>query len=329
MAVGGLGVDVGIDADRYAADGAGHGHHAREVDHHEVIDVDVGQLLPRRDRAAGAAAAQGVVGDRRGQCPVDLARVGVRAPGDVDQGVPGHAHDRHVGAVRREVQQHLDVGARGGVEGALGAAELLVLLGVPCVGADQQDVQRLLPGRVGLRFGRPVLGVAEVEVVLPDVAVEVLVVEISGPRRAEYHHRQNDRRPAQNAPSAAPAVSVRALPAPPVAVRVVSAVPVVSAVLGRRVLVLRCEGHRVLDRGNLFAHTASRQLPASHPCARRRICRASGQTHDAPRGLPAGAPPSSATDPRPPPAVEPLGHPSPRTGRARGRAALGSPAPRT
>ena len=100
--------------------------------------------------------------------------------------------------------------------------------------------------------------------------------------------RQHHRRPAQYSPSAALAVTVRALPAPPVAA---------PAVPGRGVLVLRCEGHRVLDRGNLFAHTASRQLPASHPCARRRIRRASSQTHDAPSGLPAGAPPSSATDP--------------------------------
>ena len=47
-----------FDADRDAADGVGHGDHTGEVDHHEVVDGDAGQLLPGGDRAARTAVLE-------------------------------------------------------------------------------------------------------------------------------------------------------------------------------------------------------------------------------------------------------------------------------
>src|SRR5262249_40017153 len=159
----------------------GHGHHAGEVDHHEVVDGYTGQVLPGGHGAARTAVPEAGVDRLRAGLGVDRAVVGVGALGDGDAGVARDADHGHVAAVGRDVQQHLDVGQRLAVRVGLGPAELPVLLGGPAVRAQQQDVERRLPGRV--RLALVDLAVAEVESVLADVRVQVLVVGPGGAGR--------------------------------------------------------------------------------------------------------------------------------------------------
>ena len=183
-----LGVDVGVHADRDAADGVGHDHHAREVDHHEVVDVEPVSVLPGGHRAAGAAAAQ----RRRSSSPrggrVHFPVSGSVHFGDGQQRVARHAHHRHVVAVGGHVHQHLDV--RAAVRRRRCPWRRRASGSPRCHGvrADQQDVQRGLARRVRLGFGR--LGVADVALVRLDVAVEVLGSTGSPPPRCRVSARR-------------------------------------------------------------------------------------------------------------------------------------------
>ncbi|MGX1120148.1 hypothetical protein RKD37_005511 [Streptomyces ambofaciens] len=93
------------------------------------------------------------------------------------------------------MDQHLHVGQRRVVAVVLAAAQRHVGVGGAAVGAEQQDVQGRLSGRV--RLGLVRLGVAAAALALVDVAVQVLVIEVSGAGRAEYQHREGRRGPSQ------------------------------------------------------------------------------------------------------------------------------------
>ena len=126
-----------------------------------------------------------------------------------------------------------------------------------CPGASepmQQDVQRGLPGGVGLVLAH--LAVAEVQLVLLDVAVEVLVVQVSGARRRRVSAATaRTRRPAQHRGACRAACAAR--PPLPCAGRAASPRPP-SPACGTAAA--------YVDVRRRAPPAARRRLPAYRPC---------------------------------------------------------------
>ncbi len=153
-------------ADGDSADGVRHGLEAGEVDRHEVVDFDIGEVLERSDQQRRAAER-----DRRVQLVATMS-------GNRDEGVPGKRHQcgRSVGV---EVGNHGRVGALSGDDFF---ALVLVTGALPAVGSDQQEV---LGPRGGLC--RP-LGLVETERHSGDLGVEVTEDDVTTAAHGENGH---------------------------------------------------------------------------------------------------------------------------------------------
>ncbi len=158
-------VDVLGRAHLDAADGGGERLDGVEVDHHEVVDPDPGDLLDGLPGAARIAAllAEAVV-EHRARRPGDGLPVRRPTLRDGHHEVARDAERRGVAAVLGDVEQQRGVRVPGAALVAVLAAQAL-----PAVGADHQDVQG-----VGDRFG-PLGLVAQLHLDGGDVVVEVLV----------------------------------------------------------------------------------------------------------------------------------------------------------
>ncbi len=158
-------VDVLGRAHLDAADGGGERLDGVEVDHHEVVDPDPGDLLDGLPGAARIAAllAEAVV-EHRARRPGDGLPVRCLALRDGHHQVARDAERRGVAAVLGDVEEQCGVRVPGAALVAVLAAQAL-----PAVGADHQDVQG-----VGDRLG-PLRLVAQLHLDGGDVVVEVLV----------------------------------------------------------------------------------------------------------------------------------------------------------
>ena len=144
-------VDGVADAHFHAAHGVGELLDRIEVGHHEVVDFHAGELV---DRVHGAADPG--LGHRGVDHDVFLRRVlgaglRVRALRDVDEQVAGEADDIDAFVVRRDVQQHHDIGMP--VPGGVVGAAVLRVFPVAGVRAEDQDlhaVRRIVDRALGL-----------------------------------------------------------------------------------------------------------------------------------------------------------------------------------
>lgn len=193
-------VDGVGEADRDASDSRGEGLHGLEVDQDEVVDRQAGELADGPHGAARVAArlTETLVearAERRFGRPLDRLGGAVlllgRAVRDAGDHVARNAHRRRVRPVLRHMEEDRGVG----VARAPGVS-VLPAQAYSAVGADDQDVHRVVAGRV--------LAARRADVHRADVVVEVPVQHVGPGTARQQHEAQRPRGPRQDLPLRGP-----------------------------------------------------------------------------------------------------------------------------
>ena len=184
-------VDGSRDANVDAADIIDHLHDAGEFHLDEVIEMDPGDLLDRFPQARRAAVGERLVDlhDRRGV--VDLARqaAGGRAAILRDHRVPRDVQHGRLMAARRDVDDHDGVGAAAALRADVQHELLMPAQPDAAVGAEDQDVQRVVV------LGRPVAEAGDRIVV--DTVPDLPVLDVTDQRPGDQDHHEDRPRPRQ------------------------------------------------------------------------------------------------------------------------------------